>query len=568
MKNPYSEKSFERLKRKSMLRYSWAVLMAFPAYLLWQFSRLIPKQLSRHLRRQFRFLLVPFRSLADLSMFWLTTRAWKHLLFALPLILLQAWIFSTLFLAESLSEEKLYQKYNKALMNSVQGGDFKKADFMAGKLLTIGAYQRDEKMLYMAMIAANEAGNIPRRDLLRDRLTTELNSPRAHMWSASRLLSPQAKAQGLTPKAIAHIQRAIELTDDPEAIKGMKMQLVNVYYQENRHLQAMQILDELGVVDYRIGVLRGSLYLAKGQKDKARAAALEALDSLDNEGAGKGDHLKVRLDALTILSDAGEDIKFIKDRLADLINQMENMLRLNPDDEKLKPLLVQSYMVLGRLVFQDDNEMEKRKALGYFDKAISVGGVMPPRLGALILYASNLESVGGLTELQIRDALIRGEGVATGHILLGLDAWKKDEMDAAEFHFQMAHAHEPRSLRVLEHVALDIVRKSSNAAPSSFRMSLQNEPTWRRALKLLQMTAKMDDVPLGDNLKFQCLILAEMQHWYEIEGMLEADIDKISGPSRVEFLSILIRACSETGNGRKARKYAEILNTERKALEL
>ena len=568
MKNPYSEKSFERLKRKSMLRYSWAVLMAFPAYLLWQFSRLIPKQLSRHLRRQFRFLLVPFRSLADLCMFWLTTRAWKHLLFALPLILLLAWIFSTLFLAESLSEEKLYKKYNKALMNSVQGGDFKKADFMAGKLLTIGAYQRDEKMLYMAMIAANEAGNIPRRDLLRDRLTTELNSPRAHMWSASRLLSPQAKAQGLTPKAIAHIQRAIELTDDPEAIKGMKMQLVNVYYQENRHLQAMQILDELGVVDYRIGVLRGSLYLAKGQKDKARAAALEALDSLDNEGAGKGDHLKVRLDALTILSDAGEDIKFIKDRLADLINQMENMLRLNPDDEKLKPLLVQSYMVLGRLVFQDDNEMEKRKALGYFDKAISVGGVMPPRLGALILYASNLESVGGLTELQIRDALIRGEGVATGHILLGLDAWKKDEMDAAEFHFQMAHAHEPRSLRVLEHVALDIVRKSSNAAPSSFRMSLQNEPTWRRALKLLQMTAKMDDVPLGDNLKFQCLILAEMQHWYEIEGMLEADIDKISGPSRVEFLSILIRACSETGNSRKARKYAEILNTERKALEL
>jgi len=568
MKNPYSEKSFERLKRKSMLRYSWAVIIAFPAYLLWQFSRLIPKQLSRHLRRQFRFLLVPFRSLADLCMFWLTTRAWKHLLFALPLILLLAWIFSTLFLAESLSEEKLYKKYNKALMNSVQGGDFKKADFMAGKLLTIGAYQRDEKMLYMAMIAANEAGNIPRRDLLRDRLTTELNSPRAHMWSASRLLSPQAKAQGLTPKAIAHIQRAIELTDDPEAIKGMKMQLVNVYYQENRHLQAMQILDELGVVDYRIGVLRGSLYLAKGQKDKARAAALEALDSLDNEGAGKGDHLKVRLDALTILSDAGEDIKFIKDRLADLINQMENMLRLNPDDEKLKPLLVQSYMVLGRLVFQDDNEMEKRKALGYFDKAISVGGVMPPRLGALILYASNLESVGGLTELQIRDALIRGEGVATGHILLGLDAWKKDEMDAAEFHFQMAHAHEPRSLRVLEHVALDIVRKSSNAAPSSFRMSLQNEPTWRRALKLLQMTAKMDDVPLGDNLKFQCLILAEMQHWYEIEGMLEADIDKISGPSRVEFLSILIRACSETGNGRKARKYAEILNTERKALEL
>ena len=568
MKNPYSETRFKKLKRNSKLRYGKAVILAFPAYLLWQFSRLIPEQIGWRLRKRFSFLFLPFQYLKDFFMFWLTTRAWRHLLYAVPLIVVLAWIFSTMFLANSMSDEELYKTYRKTLMNSVQGGDFKKADFMTGKLMAVNAYQGDENTLYAAMIAAHEAGNVPRSEVLRKRLTSELNSPRAHMWSASRYMTAQAKAQGLVPKAIEHMQKAIELSDDAEAVKRMKMQLMNVYYQEGRHLQAIQILDELGVADYRMGVLRGSLFLAKGEKDKANKAVMETLRSLDAEGASKDDHLKVRLDALTILSDAGGEVKFIKDQLAELISLLENMLVLNPEDEKLKPLLVQSYMVLGRLVFQDQNIANKRKALVYFDKAIAAGDVVPPRLGALFLYASNLESTGGLTEPQIRESLIRGEGVAAGHLLLGIDAWKRDRMDKADFHFQMAHAHEPRSLRVLEYVALNMAKRSDSLASGTFIMSLQSEPLWRRALKLLQRNAKLDNEPLGDNLKFQCLILAEREHWHEIEGILEPHINEISGIKRMEFLKILIRASNESGNVNKARKYTQILRTEMEDLEL
>ena len=568
MKNPYSQTRFKKLKRKSNLRYRMAVIMALPEYLLWQFSRLIPDELGRRLRRQFGFLFLPYQYLKDFFMFWLTTRAWRHLMFAAPLIVILAWISSTLFLAESRSGEELYKTYRKTLMNSVQAGDYKKADFMTGKLIAVNAYQRDETTLYAAMIASHEAGNIPRSEVLRKKLTTELGSPRAHMWSASRYMTAQAKAQGLVPKAIGHMQKAIELSDDAEAVKRMKMQLMNVYYQEGRHLQAIQILDELGVVDYRMGVLRGSLFLAKGEKDKANKAAMETLRSLDADGAAKDDHLKVRLDGLTILSDAGGDVKFIKEELAELISLLESMLVLNPEDQQLKPLLVQSYMVLGRLVFQDQNIANRRKALAHFDKAISAGDVVPPRLGALILYASNLESTGGLTEPQIRESLILGEGVGAGHILLGLDAWKRDRMDKADFHFKMAHAHEPRSLRVLEYVAFNIAKRSDNMASGAFIMSLQAEPLWRRALKLLQRNAKLDDEPLGDNLKFQCLILAEREHWHEIEEILEPHIDEISGFKRMEFLRILIRASNETGNVNKARKYTQILRAEMEELEL
>lgn len=568
MKNPYSQKSFERLRRKSALRYSVAVILALPEYLFWQFSRLMPYRFSRHLRRQLAFLFAPFQYLREFFMFWLTTRAWRHFLFALPLVILLAWIFSTLFLANNRSGEELYQSYRKTLMNSIQGGDYKKADFMYGKLMAVNAFQRDEHTLYAAMIAANEAGNAPRAEVLRRKLTTELNSPRAHMWSASRYMSEQAKAQGLIPLAIQHIQKAIELSTDAEAVRNMKMQLMNIYYMEGRHLQAIQILDELGVADYRMGVLRGSLFLAKGEKDNAKQAVTDTLRILDTEEVGKDEHLKVRLDALTILSDAGGDVAFLKKEFAELISLLENKLLLNPEQTELKPLLVQSNMVLGRLVFQDKDIKNRAKALVYFDKAISAGDVVPPRLGGLFLFVSNLESTGGLTAPQIRKSLIRGEGVGAGHILLGLDAWKRNRNDTADFHFRMAHAHEPRSLRVLEHVALDIARKSDSMASGALVMSLQEEPLWRRALLLLQRNAKLDDEPLGDNLKFQCLILAERQHWHEIEEILEPHIDEISGFRRAEFLRILIRACNETGNFNKAKKYTQLLKTEMEALEL
>ena len=54
-----------------------------------------------------------------------------------------------------MSEEDFYKQYRKAMMSALQVGNNKKADFLAGKLLTVRAYQRDETMLFAAMMAAN-----------------------------------------------------------------------------------------------------------------------------------------------------------------------------------------------------------------------------------------------------------------------------------------------------------------------------------------------------------------------------------------------------------------------------
>ncbi len=116
---------------------------------------------------------------------------------------------------------------------------------------------------------------------------------------------------------------------------------------------------------------------------------------------------------------------------------------------------------------------------------------------------------------------------------------------------------------MLEHVALHHTRKPVGAA---FKMSLSRDPVWRQAITLLDIAAKIDEVPLGSNLKFQCMVLAEKQRWYEIIVKIEKNLDKISGSYRVEFLRILVRAYGELGDLEKARELNQILQEQAEAL--
>lgn len=554
MKNPYSQSSLTRIRGRSFLRYIWVVVTRFPVFILWQFSRLIPEELGRRIRKRFGFLFAPFRVIIDLLMFWLTTRAWIHLAFASPLILLLIWISSTFFLANSMSERDFYKPYRKAMMTALQSGNPQKADFMAGKLLGVNAYQRDEEMLFAAMVAANDIGNVPRRDLLRQRLTTELQSSRTHLWSANALLTSGTNRRGNIPQAIEHLNQAIALSNNPEDIKRMKMQLVNVYYRADRPYPALQILSELGITDYRMGVLRGSIHLRNNEKLDAREAAMNTLVALDADDVNREDYFKVNIDALGILSDAGGKLSFIEEKLGETIDRMEKKSALNPDDLELKELMARSYLLLSRTIYQGQNESEYYRTLLNYDKALSVTEVVSPLIGGFTL------SIVNIPEPQIREALVQGNGVSAGHILLGVNAWKRGNLDTAEMHFRLACAHQPNSLRVLEYVALQHARKPTGG---SFRMSLGGrDPIWRQAMNLLNTTAKIDEVPLGNNLKFRCLVLAETQRWYEITQLLEKHIDKISGTYRMEFLQILIRAYGELGDLEKAREYSQILQEQ------
>ena len=137
----------------------------------------------------------------------------------------------------------------------------------------------------------------------------------------------------------------------------------------------------------------------------------------------------MNLDALSILSDAGGNLSLIDENLTGLISLMEKKLSLNPDDSELKAIMAQSYLLLGRTLFQKPGNSDHHRTLISFDKALAVAEVMPPQIGQFTLY------IGSMPEQRIREALIQGDGVATGHILLGINAWKKGDYGYCGFSF-------------------------------------------------------------------------------------------------------------------------------------
>jgi len=558
MNNPYSHPQFRRLKRGSKVRYVVGMLVQFPKYCGWQLSKLIPDEIGSRLRKRFGFLVTPIHAVVDFIRLWILTRHWKKLLFAIPLFLALIWLFSTLFLANSQTDEELYGDYRKSLLNAAGEQDYKLADFLAGKLLHNPAYARDEQLLFAAMIAAHENGNIPRRDLLLGRLTGELKSPRAHMWKASQLLSSRSSGEADVHNAIEHIKTAIKLSDKPD---GMKVQLINIYYQQRRYQQAINLLGELGTLKPAILVLQAQLYIADGDEDIAYETSMRALAEMDLEDPEKDKYAKERLTALTVLTDMGGSADYVRTHALELVDLLENKKRMNPDDVKIQTNLVQAYMVMGRISLQAKNDISRRKALVYFEKTIAAGEV-PYSMGALIYKASNMDSSGGLTKQQMRDALVNGDGVVVAHIVLGLDAWKKDLMDDADFHFRIAHALQPNTLRLVEFVGLHIAQASKEETLNPFRLSLENEPLWRRSLRLLKMSSKIDTSSFERNLYTQCIILSDRQRWAELPLLIEPNLEKLSDTYRIRFLQLLIRSYSETRDSDKVAEYTKMLKAE------
>jgi len=559
MNNPYSHPRFKRLKRHSKVRYAWALLRQFPRYLLWQVSRLIPDEMGMKLRRRFGFLAVPYQSVSAFIQLWFQTRHWKKLWFTAPLLVLLGWLFTTLFLANNQSDDELYGEYRTSLLRAVGQGDYELADFLTGKLLMNPAYEKDEQVLYAAMIAANETGNIPRRDLLLKRLTVDLKYVPAHLWYAQQLLSKRGAGASNLQKAIQHVNAARDLSDDPEDIGA---QLAQLYFLAQRPQQALRVLEEAPAPNPKTLLMLARIYFALDEKQKANEVASKLLNDLEVEDPEMSKFLQERITALTVLGESHGDRERILRGLLDLVATLENRAVLAPDDQEIRWHLSQSYLLIARNYLKNEDEGSRRKAMEYFEKVVA-GGKIPPVMGMAIVEASNLDSGGGMTENQMRDALVRGNGVAVAHLFLGLDAWKKDLMKDVVFHFKLAYGLEPHTLRVVEKVAIYIASASSEGTLNPFRLSFDREPLWRRAIRLLDCASEVDKSVFERNLYTKCAILMNRQRWGEIPGVVEPHIKKFSNEYRERFYEVLIRAYAENQDYLMVEKYKKALASER-----
>ncbi len=561
MNNPYTHPRLQRLKRssklRSKLRYTWTLVASFPLFVVWWLSKLIPDELGLRLRRKFGFLFVPLYSLVGFLRLWLRTRPWKMLLLALPLLLALVWVMSTLFLAKNQSDEELYGDYRERLFTAVGKQDYELAGFMAGKLLQRQSYANDKRMLYIAMIAANENGSIPRRDFLLKRLTEELHYPDAHVWLANHLLANEGGAVNY-PKAIRHVQAAIKVSEDSEPLK---VELARLYYESGRLSQAIKVLDEVEDRNPYTSVLLAGLYARTNQSQKAYEVATSLLRQLDDEDPEMTSFVRERAEALMILADTHGNLEYVQKNLLAIGEVLENRILSARDDVSLRRLLAHIYQAAASVSFQMGSQRAYNKGFYAMDKCLAIGK-LPYKLGSLIVLASGVNSADGLTVRGMRDALVSGVGPASSHLFLGLDAWKKGLMDQAEFHFRMAYAHQPETLTALEYVTRHLAQVPKKKDHTPFRLSLEGAPLWRRAFRLLDIATDIDETRRERNVLAKCLVLASHQRWQDIPVLAEPMLEVASGENRVDLLRLLVRTSRALADRDGERKYAELLKKE------
>lgn len=559
MNNPYRSPQFKRLKHRAKLYYGLAHVVVLPKYIGWLLWRLLPSGLGAQIEKTLALLAAPFRSVVEVVIQWAKTRRWKQLIYASPLLMILAWIFSSLFLANNMHDENLYGDYRRSLFNAVGNNDLQQAEFLAGKLLTVPTYAKDKQLLFAAMVSAHESANMPRRDMLLLRLTDELNYAPAYMWFANQLLSSPSGGQNIS-KAIEYTVAAIKVSDNPDPIR---MRLAQLYRASRRPKLAIDILQEVKEPRPDSLLLLAELHLMVSDKDSARQVATNLLKQLDAEHPEMNNYMQVRIEVLAILADQQGYTYDIRRSLIKVVNLLRKKAKVYPDDKQIQSQLSRVYILISKDLFWRNNTVGRRKALGYIEKAVSTGKV-PDYIGSVVLAVINEGDKNSMSRAEIVNTLVMGDGVALAHLLLGIDAWEKGQMESAQFHIGLAHAIEPEMLTVLRIVAQDIAKGDQNGSVHAANMSLLHVPLWRRTLELLDVISTLDDKRLGETLYAKYVILATRQRWSEVVGVIEPELNHVSKEYRQAFLRVLLRAHTELVNREEVEKYKGVLKAEAK----
>ncbi|BDS07663.1 hypothetical protein NT6N_27030 [Oceaniferula spumae] len=558
MNNPYKNSRLRRLKRKSKLRYCIALLVGLPKFIVWLISLLIPRRATAKLMKWLSVLLMPFKRFVEFPRLWLSTRPWKLLLWALPLIATFAWVLSNTFLANNQTDDQKFGDYRKSLLSAAGTGDYEKAEFMSGKLFMSKAFGRDAQLLFAAMIAANENGNMPRRNVLLDRLTKELSYAPAHVWYARWLLSTGGGSNESFSQAIGHMNAAVKSSERPDDVR---VQLASMYSQSGRQQKAIEILKEISDPDPPVLLMLSKTYLMVDDKDSAADVAVKLKNQLLLDDPEHKRFIPERIELYSILIDLPGAYDGVEESLGKLAESLERRVALNPKDEKLQGQLAMTNLVMANALLDKYDSNQRHKALRYLEKAMSNDQVAYA-VSRVIHSLTELSASGSLSDVKIRAALADGEGVSVAHLLLGLSAWEKNLANEAKLHFDLAFSLEPASLMIAEYCALISAGSASAENAGAFRFSIQNEPIWNRSLRLLDLLQEIDESSMERNLHVRCLILADQQQWSTILDLLEPRLDSATEKYRPIFLRLLANAAYQAGNTKLAERYRNLLKEE------
>jgi len=538
-----------RRKRKHKLRYWLAVVYLFPQYFFWQLGRLVPKSLGWRTRRFFAFITRPFGNIIQFIQTWFKSRPWRKLWVAAPIIILVIFLVSTIYIAKNQSDEDAYKDYLRGAYGAMGSGDYKQASFLFGKLLSQPQHRDDAQLLYQAMVAADENDNQLRVNHLLTRLTGEMNYSPAHMWVASKYLTRSSGASSLE-LAIQHVTAAIQTSEEANKDR-FRQQLATLYLNSGQYTQAVSTIKKIDNPSPYISVMLMNSYYKSGKIFEMRKVAEEVLQRLDAEDPEGEIYLMERVDTLNLLATASGTQAQKAEWLQEAIRLLEAHIAIAPDNQKYRVKLATVYLGISWLWIKSGDDALQRRAFTYFDQCVATG-YPPQTCGSILLSVSNVTASGGLTEKQMTERLVDGDGVLISHLLLGLDAWNKADNRSAMLHFRLAHAENENSLTVLKLMAVAL---SGQGDSGSGGFSLGGDAPWKKGIQLLKILPEIDPSTLTSSLMGQCVILSNKHRWYDIPQLLEPKLGKIPEDKKALCYRWLALAHQNLGNSKKAKKY-------------
>jgi tetratricopeptide (TPR) repeat protein len=402
---------------------------------------------------------------------WWRGRNWRLLLGGLPALLLGGGALVLAALASLSSREELTARYLDRAQSAFKARDYAAALTCYERLAPLGK-ERPEILFGLAR-ASLAQGQFGRADVILQSLAPPKRTgyPPAHLWLARRLLQSAPADKGVRQAAKEHLRSALDGDlDERDAAYGLLGQL---YLEEKDYVQAEAYLAKAVKTHPQLRLKRARMHQEQGNLHEARNEALSAVEYFQARAqADRTDH-QARLtwaDGLTFLGQFEDATAVLKEGL---VSTTEAAPR-------------NAYRgALGRVfaAWLDSLDRGGRASAGEKLKLLDQGLGYDPSNAALLSRLVEAASLQGPGADEARDALrgllVQGQGSATIHFALGVDAWRHGDRKGATLHLDEAYRLAPQTPLIANNLAWVLSQGPKPDLPRALELSdlaLQRSP--------------------------------------------------------------------------------------------
>lgn len=436
---------------------------------------------------------------------WRYSRNWRALLASLPVFLVGAVPAVILLIGGETSKGQWLEVYRAAAISALEREDFEASDLYFRRMVTID--ESDPSALYgFAQTAVRQEDHDRARSLMR-RIAPEnaAGHAGAHLWLAKDMLSHGAlRASKVAEVVEHHLQGALAGSTERAEAHALLGQL---YVTRGEPENAIPHFEEAAKTQPVLDLILSELYDSQGDTDAAQIAARRARDLNRQLAESEPQQIAHRFRwarSEVLLRDYPEAVRILEEHPT------------SSDQDRIDCALVDVYLHW----FNDVVKREKDnlgKQLELLNRAMEYGPDDSRVLALLANLATKEWEQADEARAALQQVLAQGAAPATVHIVLGVWALKKEDIENALMHLELAYHRNPQSPTVLNNLAWGLAHKE--------------EPDLERALKLAEAAKRLSNHPeISDTIGTILVRLGRHE-----EAIVELEIALRAFPKRPEL---------------------------------